>query len=150
MNIRKHLTMTLALTALTLGLTTTQAMAQSAMKGSFELPRAMYFGDTLLPAGQYNVWMSTEAQDLAKVSAIHLSGEGVTKTFLAISTSRRETNRNCLEIADMGGVYVVRAFDSGTLGKSFGFGVTKNVKMKALDAQARPSISIPVSSGANF
>jgi len=150
MNIFKHLTMTLALTALALGVTTTQAMAQSAMKGAFELPRATYFGDTLLPAGQYKVWLSTAAKDLETVSAIHLTGQGVRKTFLAISTSRRETERNYLEIADMGGVYVVRAFDSGTLGKSFGFGVTKNVKMKALDAQALPGISIPVSSGANF
>jgi hypothetical protein len=150
MNIFKHLTMTLALTALALGVTTTQAMAQSIMKGAFELPRATYFGDTLLPAGQYKVWLSTDAKDLETVSAIHLTGQGVRKTFLAISTSRRETERNYLEIADMGGVYVVRAFDSGTLGKSFGFGVTKNVKMKALDAQALPGISIPVSSGANF
>jgi hypothetical protein len=142
--------MTLALTALALGVTTTQAMAQSAMKGAFELPRATYFGDTLLPAGQYKVWLSTAAKDLETISAIHLTGQGVRKTFLAISTSRRETERNYLEIADMGGVYVVRAFDSGTLGKSFGFGVTKNVKMKALDAQVRPGISIPVSSGANF
>jgi hypothetical protein len=99
---------------------------------------------------QYKVWLSTDAKDLETVSAIHLTGQGVRKTFLAISTSRRETERNYLEIADMGGVYVVRAFDSGTLGKSFGFGVTKNVKMKALDAQVRPGISIPVSSGANF
>jgi len=150
MNIFKHLTMTLALTALALGVTTTQAMAQSVMKGAFELPRATYFGDTLLPAGQYKVWLSTAAKDLETISAIHLTGQGVRKTFLAISTSRRETERNYLEIADMGGVYVVRAFDSGTLGKSFGFGVTKNVKMKALDAQALPGISIPVSSGANF
>jgi hypothetical protein len=135
---------------LALGVTTTQAMAQSVMKGAFELPRATYFGDTLLPAGQYKVWLSTDAKDLETVSAIHLTGQGVRKTFLAISTSRRETERNYLEIADMGGVYVVRAFDSGTLGKSFGFGVTKNVKMRALDAQARPGISIPVSSGANF
>src|SRR5580704_7349313 len=150
MNIFKHLTMTLALTALALGVTTTQAMAQSIMKGAFELPRATYFGDTLLPAGQYKVWLSTDAKDLETVSAIHLTGQGVRKTFLAISTSRRETERNYLEIADMGGVYVVRAFDSGTLGKSFGFGVTKNAKMKALDAQALPGISIPVSSGANF
>ena len=150
MNMRKHLTMTLTLTAMSLGLTTTQAMAQSVLKGSFELPRATYFGDTLLPAGQYKVWMSTDAKELATVSAFHLTGQGLEKTFLAIATSRRETKRDYLEIADLGGVYVVRAFDAGTLGKSFGFGVTKNVRMKALDTAARQPISIPLSGGANF
>src|SRR5271166_1393618 len=130
MNKRKHLTIGLALTALSLGLTTTQAMAQPALKGSFELPAAAYFGDTLLQAGHYSIWMSTEMRDLAYVQTIHLSGEGVVKTFLAISTPRRESGRNVLEIADIDGTYVVRAYDAGVLGRSFAFGVTKNVSKR--------------------
>lgn len=150
MNTRKNLTIGLTLTALALGLTTTQAMAQSALKGSFELPAAAYVGDTLLQAGHYRIWMSTNVRDLASVPAIHVSGEGVEKTLLAISKPQRESGRNYLELADIDGTYVVRAFDAGVLGKSFAFGVTKNVRRTALLAHAAPAIAIPVSSGASF
>jgi hypothetical protein len=147
MNTRKHLTISLALTALALGLTTTQASAQEVLKGTFELPAAAYWGDTLLQPGQYSIWMSTQTRDLA-VAQIHLSGERVTKTYMAISKPQGESGRNYLEIADIDGTYVVRALDAGPLGKSFTLGVTKNVRNKALRASAEPAIAVPVSTGA--
>jgi len=150
MNTRKNLTISLMLTALALGLTATQAKAQSALKGSFELPEAAYVGDTLLQAGHYRIWMSAEARDLAGVPAIHIKGEGVEATLLAISTPQRESGRNYLELADIDGTYVVRAFDAGVLGKSFAFRVTTNARKAALRAHAAPHIAVPVSSGANF
>ena len=85
MNVRKHLTIGLALVGLALGLTTVQANAQPVLKGTFELPAAAYWGNTLLQPGQYTIWMSTEMRDMAHVPAIHLSGEGVNLTFLAIA-----------------------------------------------------------------
>jgi hypothetical protein len=54
MNIRKNLTISFALTALALGLTTTHASAQPVLKGSFELPAAAHWGDTLLQPGHYS------------------------------------------------------------------------------------------------
>jgi hypothetical protein len=36
--------------------------------------------------------------------------------FLAIATPAHESGRNYLDIANIGGTYVVRAFDSGLLG----------------------------------
>jgi hypothetical protein len=151
MNTRKHLTINLALTALALGLTNTQAIAQqSGFRGSFELPRATYFGDTLLQSGHYSIRISTEVRDLDHALAIEVIGEGVTKTFLTISMPERESERNYLKIADVDGTYVVRALDAGMLGRSFLFGVTKNVRKKALEAHAGPTIAISVSSGTNF
>ena len=44
----------------------------------------------------------------------------------------------------------VRAFDVGILGKSIAFGVTKNVRNKALRASAGPATAVPVSSEAGF
>jgi hypothetical protein len=148
MNARKHLTIGLALMALSLGLTTTQACAQPVPKGTFELPAAAYWGDTLLQPGQYSIWMSTEVRDLVQVAQIHLSGEGVTKTFAAISTPKRESGRSDLQIADMDGTYVVRAFETGLLGRSFAFGAAKNVRNRTLRASAKPAIAVPVSTGA--
>jgi hypothetical protein len=145
MKIRKQLTIGLALLGLALGLTTVQANAQPVLKGTFELPAAAYWGNTLLQPGQYTIWMSTEMRDLAHVPAIHLSGEGVNATFLAIAKPDKESGRNYLNVANIDGTYVIRAFDAGLLGESFTFGVTKSVKNKALRASAEPAIAVPVS-----
>jgi hypothetical protein len=146
MNVRKHLSISLALLGLALGLTTARANAQPVLKGSFELPTAAYWGNTLLQPGQYTIWMSTEARDVAHVPVIHLSGEGINATFLAAARPAKESGRNYLDVANIDGTYVIRAFDAGMLGESFAFGVTKNVKSKALRASAEvPGMAIPVS-----
>ncbi len=146
MTIRKHFTIGLALIGLALSLTTARASAQPVLKGTFELPTAAYFGDTLLQPGQYTIWTSTEVRDLAHVPAIHLSGEGINKTFLAVARPEAETGRNYLDIANVDGTYVIRAFDAGAIGESFAFGVTKNVKNKALRASVElPGVAVAVS-----
>ncbi len=150
MTIRKHLTTGLALVGIALGLTAVQANAQPVLKGTFELPAAAYFGDKLLQPGQYTIWMSTEARDTSHVPVIHVSGEGVSATFLAIAKPSRESGRNYLDVASVDGTYVIRAFDAGMLGESFAFGVTKNVKNKALRASLEPAMAVPVSAVAGI
>jgi len=151
MNIRNNMTISFALTALALGMTTTTiASAQPVLKGSFELHAAAYWGDTLLQPGHYSISMSTEARDLESTQKIRVSGEGVSKTFLAISKPIPESGRNCLKVTGIDGTYVVRAFDAGVLGKAVAFGVTKNVRNKMLRASAGPSIAVPVSAAAGF
>jgi hypothetical protein len=145
MNIRKHFTIGLALIGLALGLTTVQANAQSVLKGTFELPAAAYWGNTLLQPGQYTILMSTEVRDIAHVPTIHVTGEGINATFLAVARPEKESGRSYLTVANIDGTYVIRAFDSGLLGKSFAFGVTKSVKGKALRASAEPAMAVPVS-----
>jgi hypothetical protein len=146
MNGRKHFSIGLALLGLALGFTTVRANAQPVLKGSFELPTATYWGNTLLQPGQYTIWMSTEVRDLAHVPVVHLNGQGVNATFLAIARPEKESGRNYLDVANIDGTYVIRAFDAGVLGESFTFGVTKNVKNKALRASAEvPGMAIPVS-----
>jgi len=149
MNIRKNLTISFALTALALGMTTTTASAQ-VLKGSFELPAAAYWGDTLLQPGHYTISMTAEARDIGRVTTFRIAGEGVAKTLLAISKPRRESGRNYLEVSNIDGTYVVRAFDAGVLGGSYAFGVTKNVRSKALRASAEPAIAVPVSTAAGL
>lgn len=145
MNVRKHFTIGLALAGLALGLTTVQANAQPVLKGTFELPAAAYWGNSLLQPGQYTIWMSTETRDLAHVPAIHLSGQGINLTFLAIAKPDKESGRNYLDVANIDGTYVIRAFDAGSIGERFAFSVTKNVKNTALRASAElPSIAVPV------
>ena len=150
MNIRKNMTISFALAALALGMATTKASAQPVLKGSFELPGAAYFGDTLLQPGHYSISMSTEVRDLAYTQKIRVSGEGVSKTFLAISKPTPESGRNCLKITGIDGTYVVSSFDTGVLGRSYAFGMTKSVRNKVLRASAGPSIAVPVSTAAGF
>ena len=68
-----------------------------------------------------------------------------TTLHLTIATPAHESGRNYLDVANIGGTYVIRAFDAGSLGESFVFGVTKSVKNKALRASAEPAITVPVS-----
>jgi hypothetical protein len=145
MNVRKHLTVGLALAGLALGLTTGTARAASGLKGTFELPVAAYWGNTLLQPGQYTILMSTEVGSITRVPSIHISGQGVYATFLAVARPDRESGRNYLAIENVGGSYVIRAFDAGLLGQSFAFGVTKSVKNKALQASVEPALTVPVS-----
>src|SRR5580658_10744410 len=97
MSLRKQLTIGLALTGLAVGLTTVQANAQPVLKGTFELPTAAYFGNTLLQPGQYTIWMSTEVRDIARVPTIHQSGEEVTANALTIDKQGREHGRNNID-----------------------------------------------------
>jgi len=150
MNLRKHLTLGLGLAALALALTTVQARAQTVLRGTFDLPAAAYWGDTLLQPGQYTISMSADAMDLAHVPMINLTGEGIHASFLGITKPRVESSRNYLEIAEVNGTYVIRAFDAGILGKKLAFGMTKAVKSKALRASVEPPISVPVYAEAGF
>jgi hypothetical protein len=150
MNGRKYLMTGLALMLLAFGFTAVPAKAEPVLKGSFELPAAVYWGDTLLQPGEYTIWMSTEVRDIANVPVIHVVGEGVKLDFLAIARPERESGRNVLEIADIQGTHVVRAFDAGLLGESFTFGVTKSVKGKALRASADPATTVVVTAAAGY
>jgi hypothetical protein len=150
MNYRRQFTSGLALIGLALGLTTTLASAESVLKGTFELTRAAYWGNTLLPPGPYAIWMSTEARNLEHAAVIHLSGEGINATLLTIARPDKKSGRNYLDIVNIDGTYVVRALDAGSISKSFAFGVTKNVKNGTLRASAEPAIAVPVSPVASF
>ena len=144
MNVRKHFAIAFALIALALGFTTVNAQAQT-LQGTFELPAAAYWGDTLLQPGQYTISMNAEVRDLVHTPSIHLSGEGVNVTYLAVGRPAVESGRDFLDIAAIDGVYYIRAFDAGTIGESFAFGPTKSVKNKALRASAEPVVAVPVS-----
>ena len=150
MNITKNMTIRFALAVLALGMTTI-AGAQPVLKGSFDLPGAVYFGDTLLQPGHYTISMSTQVRDLAYTQKIHVSGEGMSKTFLAISTPTPESGRNCLKITRIDDdTYVLATFSTGAVGRSYSFGLTRNVRNKMLRASAGPSIAVPVSTAAGL
>jgi len=144
MNVRKHFAIAFALLALALGFNTIEAQAQPLLKGTFELPAAAYWGNTLLQPGQYTIWMSAQMRDLVHTPVIHITGEGINVTYLAVAEPARESGRNILDVAQIGGTYYIRGFDAGVIGESFTFGVTKSVKNKALRASLETADPIAV------
>jgi hypothetical protein len=150
MDVKRRFALSVALMALALGMTAGSVRAESVLKGTFELPAAAYLGNTLLQPGQYTIWTSAEIHALEHVPVLHVSGEGITTTFMAVARPDENSGRNFLEVMNIDGTYVVRAFDAGSIGKTFAIGVTKSVKQMALRASAQPIMTIPVSSGAGF
>jgi hypothetical protein len=144
MNIRKRLTITSALAALALGLTVAPASAQPAYKGSFELPVAAYWGNTLLQPGQYAIWTSTGPQ---RVWAIHLIGMGITSTLLNDAHPRQQSARSFLKMAEINGSYYIGELSAGPIGKSFQFGSGKPGTQPALRARAARTLTVRVSNG---
>jgi hypothetical protein len=147
--VRKYLSIafTVALVALAAGFMPSPARAGEVLKGTFELPAAAYWGDTLLQPGEYTVVMDI---GYSKPPVVHLTGEGVRVNMLTMSMPFKESGRSILKLEDINGTYVVREFDAGFLGKAYPFEVTKSVRNKALRASAGPSIELPVSTGAGF
>jgi hypothetical protein len=145
MTTRKPLTIGLALIALVLGSTAIPARAETVLKGSFELPAPTYWGNTLLQPGQYTFWLSTELREAEGAPMIHISGDGVRLTLLALAKPERESGRNVLQISTIDGTNVIREFDAGILGESFVFGVTKSVKAKALRASTGTALPLSIS-----
>ncbi len=150
MNVRRSSMLAAAVPALLLGLSAVPAKAAPVLKGTFELPAPVYWGSTLLPAGEYTIFMDTEVRDLAHVPVIHVAGEGVTLTLLTIARPTAENGRNVLEISEIGGAHVVSAFDAGTIGESFSFGVNRAVKAKALRAGNETVSTVAVTASAAF
>ena len=150
MNLGKDLTAGLALIGLALGLSAAPADAESVLTGTFELSAAAYCGNTLLQPGRYTIRMSLEQRDLSNVPIIQLNGEETSATLLAIAQPAKESGRNYLDVVNINGTYVIRAFDAGLIGKSFAFAVTGNVKKMALRASAAPAMAVPVSAGTGF
>jgi hypothetical protein len=147
MKLGKDLMAGLALIGLALGFSAGPAGAQTIVKGTFELPAAAYFGNMLLQAGRYTILTSTEEQNIAHVPIVHVSGDEITATVFAFAQPEKESARNVLDLVNMDGTYVIRAFDVGLIGKTFAFAVTGNIKKKALQASAAPAIEAPVSMG---
>ncbi|HTT64163.1 MAG TPA: hypothetical protein VMG35_20065 [Bryobacteraceae bacterium] len=141
--------MKLQLTLLTLlGLTAAGASAQTALKGSFELPVQAYWNNTSLPAGEYKLSVVMESPQLSLIS---VRGEGVATTFLAYAGGREETSStSVLRLESVNGAYVIRQLDSSILRRLYKFPASKSARETALSGTASPAMVVPVSSGSGF
>jgi len=112
-------------------LTTPSMNAQQAYKGNFHLPFETYWAGTVLEPGDYTV--SLEG---GPVSVLKVSGPGGNATILAGPTELTSvSSHGRLTLVNVNGVYALREFDAGSVGKSFSFGVPKSIRDRANAAQ---------------
>jgi hypothetical protein len=122
-----------------LGLTTSQANAQSAYKGTFNLPYETYWGNTVLEPGTYT--LSIEGGHLAP-SVLKVKGSGGVATVLSGPAEQTDIKPGRLFLANVNGVYALKQFDAGSIGKSYEFAISKAARTKA--GVAETSEEMPV------
>ncbi|HUE04221.1 MAG TPA: hypothetical protein VMR62_32020 [Bryobacteraceae bacterium] len=143
MNLQKTLALSLALGTL-LSLTGATASAETITRATFTLPEQAYWNDVLLPAGDYTV--SVDAT-ISGVPTVSLRGEGVAATFIVPAGGEQFSGQSDLRLDGVNGTYVVRQFDSGAIGRSFRFPVSKAVPNQMLRGATQP-VTVPVSAAA--
>ena len=140
MHTMKRFALSLALVTL-LGMSVAAvASAETVLNGSFTLPEQTYWGNTLLPAGEYSLLV---VRGISGVNEVIVRGDGVTATIMAPAGAEDISDRSCLKVDAVNGTYVVRELDAGFLGKSYRFIMGKAVREKVMSSAAQP-ISVPL------
>lgn len=106
----------------TIATTVPQAFAQSAgYRGYFTLPFEARFGNTVLEPGKY------EVKTLEGAYGLRITGDTKTVAILAAGyESQPELRSGKLILVESNGMYALKSFESGTMGKSLNFLVQKN------------------------
>lgn len=146
MTLHKPFALTLALLGV-LGITAATANADTISKGTFTLPAQAYWNSTLLQPGDYTVAIERTP---GGVDLVRLRGEGTDTVFLTPAGALDGTSKNCLQIDDLNGAYVIREFDAGVVGRSYRFPVSKKVSNGALRGAVRNPVTIPVATASGM
>ena len=111
-----------------LGVLSPLASAQE-YKAKFSLPVETYWGGTILQPGEYTVWTEN---DRPAATVLRVSGNGKIATALIGPVEFRTiTGHSRIVLVDVGGMYALREFEAGVLGKSFSFALPKSIHGKA-------------------
>ena len=119
-----------------LGLTTPAANAQQAYKGTFTLPYETYWGNTVLEPGTYTV--SIEG-GLITPSLMRVHGSGGEATLFSGPADLTDIKPSRVFLANVNGVYALKQFDAGAIGKSYQFAISKAAQTK-MHAEATEDI----------
>jgi hypothetical protein len=128
--------------AAAMGVLSPRASAQD-YKGKFSLPVETYWGGTVLQPGEYTVW-TEDARPGATV--LRVSGNGKIATALIGPVELRAfTGHTRIVLVEAGGIYALREFEAGVLGKSFSFALPKAIHERVERAGVPAAVTeIPV------
>jgi hypothetical protein len=145
-NLDKRFALTVTLATLA-GLTAVGASAQTITQATFTLPTQTYWNDVLLQPGEYTLTLD---RSLAGIQMVHVRGEGASATFLTPAGSEESFGRSCFKVDEVNGTYIIREFDSGLLGRSYRFRVSKAAQNRLLSGAAAQPATVPVSTVAGM
>ncbi|HVO99165.1 MAG TPA: hypothetical protein VMT15_13915 [Bryobacteraceae bacterium] len=119
--------------------TTPQASAQSQhYRGDFDLPFEARFGNVILQPGSYTVSM------LEGAKGIRITGDKGSVSILAASYDLTPgTEKGRMVLVDSHGIYALRSFESGAIGKALHFPVWKNPRGAAERTAAKLDVGMP-------
>lgn len=122
MNLKKYAVFT-ALGVMALAGLALQASAQI-YRAQFTLPVAAQWGAIHMQPGEYTL----EAEVVASIPVIHLSGNGMSASVLTGPIMRTEPSdsRGHLELTEVNGAYAITKLVAATTGKEYSFAVPKN------------------------
>jgi hypothetical protein len=118
--------------------TARQASAQSQnYRGEFKLDFEARFGNVVLQPGSYTV------STLEGAKGIRITGEKGAVSILGTGYDLKpETEKAKMIMVDSNGMYALRDFESGAMGKTIHFSVGKNRRGAVERAAAKPTIDV--------
>lgn len=142
MKIVKILTTAATVFVIGLAVTASRANAQDvALKGTFTLPYEARWGAAVLPPGDYTLSLPAA---YTNIPVMYVSNQSKTVYIgMGSGRSKAESQQSYLRVEDVGGMHVVRQFNSAITGELISFPVSKSVK-NALVARNQ-STTLPVS-----
>lgn len=108
-----------------LGLTT-PANAQQAYKGTINLPYETYWGNTVLEPGTYTLTIDTNLG----TGILLVQGDGGRVTMFSGPAELTDIKPSRVFLANVNGVYALKQFDAGAIGKSYQFAISKAAQTK--------------------
>lgn len=101
----------------------------NAQQGRFNLPFEAHWGNAVLSPGAYRL---SGPSITAPIGVLYISGNGKTQMAVPVISSfgKEDSDRSYLKLVNVGGVYVVREFVSGTTGRNYTFGIPKTVRLR--------------------
>jgi hypothetical protein len=119
------LNMKVTLSAMLLAAAVTASAQTAGYRGTFELSTEARFGKVILQPGSYTV------STLQGAKGIRISGENKSVAVLAAGNDINATNNKPkLVFVESNGVYTLQSFESGALGQSYEFLVTKSPRVE--------------------
>ena len=115
------------------------ASAQSAehYRGSFNLPVEARFGNVVLQPGSYTI------TTLEGAKGIRITGDQGKATLLAAGADRKpETHKAKIVLVESNGTYALESFESGSMGQTLHFLVTKPRGSVERAAVAKPTMEV--------
>lgn len=117
------------LTFIAFAVFTGSALMQGAGQGKFHLATEAHWGNSVLPAGDYEITLPNPA---LRQPQLRIDGAGKVLLQLPLVTDAQPISANSyLKLSNIGGEYFVTELSSGASGKSYTFSVPKSSRLIA-------------------